>query len=51
MSAQSPSDVKALQNRAKELLDGLNTQSNTFEKSDEKTSDKAETSATDDLIH
>ena len=29
MSAQSPSDVKALQQRAKELLDGLNKQANT----------------------
>ena len=31
MSAQSPSDVKALQDRAKELLDGLNKQANTFQ--------------------
>ena len=30
MSAQSPSDIQALQNRAKELLAGLNTQSDTL---------------------
>ena len=31
MSAQSPSDIKALQSRAKELIDGLNKQANTSE--------------------
>ena len=39
MSAQSPSDIKALQSRAKELIDGLNKQANTLEGDADSTTD------------
>ena len=39
MSAQSPSDIKALQSRAKELIEGLNKQANTLDDSKSESTD------------